>query len=925
MPDTLQKLTPNRDLQCFFFQPSAIAALSNASETGYTVSGTWRQQFDWAVIEWNRDNVYEHPALRNLPDGDLSGLTLSYQETRTNCIPFDSDLFPTVDWPFLRVWAGDNGSEVVYFVKLYDPAYARPVEGSFVNAYADFTLSGTVTTGDYVGLAYLGEHFTHQLFFDDTPATAAQAIVDAINTSPILKAELLAGTSTVRVYYTAGASIADSTTGANGNKIGIYSYNSGSGTLTWDSPAKTLSGGQSPTKWQITLPFSSVVDRDGGAIPWNKVRKLRWTYAADLQAGAYERSEFQVVVSSWTVTGSGRGYSIAGTGSRRYEGDAQGMVYSGTWTASRGNYSGGSIQTTQTNGSSVAYTYQAAQTHTLYLGTRYTSNGTTLAIEVDGAAPAVPAPSLLIAGEDVLIRWQIGEYGAGSHTVRVTHNGAAGTDFYFDFFEAAVLWSTLPSFDSTPILTVATDWDTNHSQSLAPERTAWMIDSLGFTGRANHYVGALWFYELVNSGQAYASGSIEFSGTVTPSTTVTIDLGKDGQPPEDDALLTKLLHVGDTPDTLALAYCQELNRGYTSVWASVSGNVVTVYAREMGLDGNHFTLSSPSPPPGLTVTVSAHFSGGMDGQWLTDTAAAPRLNRAVRDWTTSYLTALRGYGIDAACAFSMELGNGDSSTAAGIAQRGPLGDPVLLPTPSLQTNFSPTSLAYWQEVYLEMAAIQASVGLEPFLQFGEVQWWYFPTDNLPTPIHDYHGMPFYDAWTTAQFLSANGYTLPVFANNNSDPASFPVEVAFLSGLVGSFTDAIMSFVKSTYSTCRFEVLYPTDVNQTAFNKAVNFPALSWTPSALAVLKTENFGFTFGRNLNLAEQTMDFGVTYGFPASQRSHLVGIGDATTAWLKEALTAEGKRFESVVLFALDQFCLIGYEVPLPRLLRRSVELGN
>ena len=42
---------------------------------GFTVSGTWRQQFDWAVIEWNRDNVYEHPAFRNLPDGDLSGLT----------------------------------------------------------------------------------------------------------------------------------------------------------------------------------------------------------------------------------------------------------------------------------------------------------------------------------------------------------------------------------------------------------------------------------------------------------------------------------------------------------------------------------------------------------------------------------------------------------------------------------------------------------------------------------------------------------------------------------------------------------------------------------------------------------------------------------------------------------------------------------
>ena len=97
----LEKLTPNQDLQCFFFEPSAIAALSGTSATGFTLSGTWRQQFDWAVIEWNRDNTHEHPAFRNLPDADLSGLVLSYQEARTNCIALDSDLFPTVDWPWL--------------------------------------------------------------------------------------------------------------------------------------------------------------------------------------------------------------------------------------------------------------------------------------------------------------------------------------------------------------------------------------------------------------------------------------------------------------------------------------------------------------------------------------------------------------------------------------------------------------------------------------------------------------------------------------------------------------------------------------------------------------------------------------------------------------------------------------------------------
>jgi hypothetical protein len=69
----LEKLRPDQDLQCYFERPTAVAALSGASASGFTVSGCFRQQFDWAMVEWNRDNVFEHPAFRCLPDGDLSG------------------------------------------------------------------------------------------------------------------------------------------------------------------------------------------------------------------------------------------------------------------------------------------------------------------------------------------------------------------------------------------------------------------------------------------------------------------------------------------------------------------------------------------------------------------------------------------------------------------------------------------------------------------------------------------------------------------------------------------------------------------------------------------------------------------------------------------------------------------------------------
>jgi hypothetical protein len=348
----------------------------------------------------------------------------------------------------------------------------------------------------------------------------------------------------------------------------------------------------------------------------------------------------------------------------------------------------------------------------------------------------------------------------------------------------------------------------------------------------------------------------------------------------------------------------------------------------LGTVGNAITVTGASSDTSVWQVTpgGAALTGGFDGQWLTDLTASPRLNRAARDWTASYFSALHGYGIDGAASLSMELGDGDASTIAGIAQMGPLpNDPIVLPTPSLQTNFSPASLAFWQEAYVELAGIQAGAGLRPFLQFGEVQWWYFPTNGLASSdpgFLDYHGMPFYDAWAAAQFLATYGRPMTVFSTNTSNPASYPDEVAFLPGVIGNFTGAVMTFVRATQSTCRFEVLWPGDVNQTAFNRAINFPA-GWSAGALDVLKTECFGFTLGRNLDSSESTiLD---SHGFPSAQRAHLVGVGDSTTAWLKEVRSALGKGFESVVLFALDQFCLIGYDAPLGAGLRRSGRMGS
>jgi hypothetical protein len=898
MAEQLTKLRPDRDLQCYFERPSAVAALNGASETGFTVSGCWRQQFDWAVVEWNRDNVFEHPLVRNLPDGDLSGVRLSYRETRENCIPIDLTLYPTVDWPYLRIWAQTGSAETLYKVPLAN--YATPVSGEYVLPTVTFELQGTATTGDYIELAWLDQHFNYQLMGGDTLAHAAQCLAEIISANqPTGAVSATANGAAITLTYHGAL-------GTNGNRIGAYGMVHGGGTESWSPAAATFTGGVSPAQWQVDLDFSNLRDLHGAMVPTSNVRKVRWTWAADLQAGNFARTEFAVAVTDWTVTGNRLAYTVAGPGSRRIEDDAQEISYTGSWISGRGNFSGGSIRWTTTPGARLSCAYQANGTHTLYVGTRKADVGGQLTVQVDGGG--MQTFGLCIAAEDVLVRIPVGQFSGGQHQITLTHTGAAGSYFYFDFLEIAYPVDHLPEFGVMPTTTLATDWDTDHSIAVAAERTAWLIWKLGFRGRANHYAGALWFYELYRPGHQYASSIITFSGSPEFGKTTQISLGP--------TAIQHLNLIGDTAETVAKCFELLINAGSTGVWASASGAVLTITSRTMGQAGNGMSIGASTGTGTFTATVSGPLSGGVDGTWRTDTTAMPRLNRAASDWSRAFFTALRGYGIDAAAAFSMELQHGDDTVAANLAQRYPNGDPAWLNTPALQTNFGPESTAFWRQVHLDMADVMVSAGMQPYLQFGEVQWWYFAAAS---------GMPFYDAYTTSTFQSAHERPMAVIASEHANPALYPDECAFLPTLIGAFTTAIITFVRQTHPDARFEVLYPPDVNDTPLNRIINFPQGDWTVAALDCLKTENFTYTGNRDLNKAQSSIDLPVQLGFPCSKSSHLVGIGEYTTPWNKERLAALGASLESVVLFALDQFCLVGYDLPLQDGSRRAVFLGS
>jgi hypothetical protein len=215
-----------------------------------------------------------------------------------------------------------------------------------------------------------------------------------------------------------------------------------------------------------------------------------------------------------------------------------------------------------------------------------------------------------------------------------------------------------------------------------------------------------------------------------------------------------------------------------------------------------------------------------------------------------------------------------------------------------------------------MAQILVTAGQAPYLQFGEVQWWYFP-DAEPS-------MPFYDAYTQQQFQNTYNRPISLISGNTVDPSSFPQESVFLPGLIGLFTSAIISYVQAVLPQTQFEVLYPPDTNAYPFTEVANLPSNYWTPAALACFKTENFTYTGDRNLAQAQESVSLPGTLSFPPAKSSHLVGISDYTTPWAKEAGMAIAEGDESVVLFALDQFCLIGYPADWYDNIQRAISMA-
>ena len=155
MPERIQKLQPDRTISLRGFDSfAAAAAIHSASPTGFTVSGTFRDPADFAVVVLHdADNFYEHPSIKYLPDFDFSGLSLNFDLIYSDGLqPIDSPKYNWIDWATLDCVKADGSTARV---RLWDYAtLAAGEDFAAASTTLNLTSSGTVEAFDRATLWY---------------------------------------------------------------------------------------------------------------------------------------------------------------------------------------------------------------------------------------------------------------------------------------------------------------------------------------------------------------------------------------------------------------------------------------------------------------------------------------------------------------------------------------------------------------------------------------------------------------------------------------------------------------------------------------------------------------------------------------------------------------------------------------------------
>ena len=548
------KLQPDRTLYLRGFTGVGTAAsLCNASPTGFTICGVFRDMADFCVLMlYDADNTFEHYSVRYLPDFDLSGMVLTFDVSYGGLQPLDSAKYSWIDWSQLDVIKADGTTQQV---RLWD--YATLVSGNYSVAQGSYSITapGGCHAQDQLTLFVNNTIFNFAAAGGESASYAAQTLANAINSYDwstyaghsvsVIAAADDTGRLTLKSARTGHVNVAGSSVnwvdgikfpgiaagstiylggtaytvsavtsptsleltsaapsgtnvvylaeygGLDGNSVTVYMIvPPGNTSLAVDNPVVSLSGGNSDNiSWHIGLDFT--------ALGIDQLRQAWLTFAPQLTSGnPYTDTEWTATFSNWTVNApkNNRALECAGPGSIRIGNDQNlACAYSGTgWTpVAANNYWRGFARVTSTAGDSLTVTYTCPAVHDLYLGTSLGENKGAVNVSVDGDPLTVQDCSLKVDSELVTRRLLRRSVVAGTHTVTLTSLNA--NTFLFDYLEATIPGDLPDPAVIYPNVSPALDFDTDATYKVSPQRLLWHLLKLGFAGQINEYLGVFWW------------------------------------------------------------------------------------------------------------------------------------------------------------------------------------------------------------------------------------------------------------------------------------------------------------------------------------------------------------------------------------------------------------------------------------------------
>lgn len=708
--------------------------------------------------------------------------------------------------------------------------------------------------------------------------------------------------------------------GADGKAVTFYELHA-SENLYFSPSALQLAGGSSDNvKWHLTIDF--------GALGWTDVTKVWLTFAPALaNGGAYTPSEWSVNVTNWTVADPNnvRALKVAGPGSLRLEEDDYWVAQAGYWEDP--SLVAPKVAAYWSMGRAIRSAYSQYETRTLtiethcqsihdvYLGTWLDTNCGIISATLDGGAPV----TLDCYGSGMLARRRLFQnVAAGQHSIVISMTGnknasSGGWYFYFDFLECAVLSDVPDAPETRSDVGVATDYDTDNTYKLSPQRLIWNLQKLGLVGEIDHYCGVFWWNQRKASGGIYPSATITFGGGWLANDTIWVHIG--------DGAVGKTVFPADTSETIAAHFAYFINATLVGVWAEANGPVLTITCRSTSANWLYCLSVDVTTAHGTATVVGDLQTGAAAPTWVIDPTADQPLNRAIRDWHADYFSALQAAGIGVVVSFSQELVNPPDDPAGGAVwtQRYPDNSPATTDTGfgglySSMSAFSAPVVNYLASVYAEMGALMAAAGLMPRLQFGEVLWWY---------IVGASGMGFYDADTVQAAAQAGISPLHRFLTANDDPSvNGYADANFLRARLGNYVAAVQAAVLAQVPSALFEILWPLDVNDPTNCRLLHYVNLppAWMTRAGSGFDTflcEGFQYG-GIDFNLDEAQACAGYPFTVLSWDRAHcryLMGWYYPAWPWAREFQAAERTAVPLIKFWAYDHICLFGWPLPLPK----------